>query len=88
MPLLFSTVVAMSRSGLVRKVAGSALGHGCCEWWVRCSTRTDSGLVMVAGFLTSSQAGLFASRWARRLGVQVRVSRLGQGWVARVPVHR
>ena len=76
------------RAALVSVVSGSAVGCGACEWWVRCSLHSESGLVLVAGFLSSSQAGRFASLWAGRLGVSVQCRALGRGWCVSVPVVR
>lgn len=74
----------------VRSVAGSAVGCGASSWWVRCSVRSVSGLVLVAGFASLPAASAFARRWAGRLGggVRVRPAPVGSGFCVSVPVRR
>jgi hypothetical protein len=74
----------------VRSVAGSAVGSGCESWWVRCSVRSESGLVMVVGFGSFGLASRFARRWCERLGLSVRVRFLRERgtWCVSVPVQR
>lgn len=74
----------------VRSVSGSAVGSGAGSWWVRCSVRSLSGLVLVAEFGSFAPAAGFARRWAGRLGrsVRVRPAPVGAGFCVSVPVQR
>ena len=64
-----------------RSVAGSALGSGgCASWSFRPSSRSFSGSVVVASFLSFAFASRFASLWAGRLGFFVAVRRSGSLW--------
>ena len=71
-----------------RSVSGSALGFGCCSWVFRSSSRSFSGSVVAASFLSASFASRFASAWASRLGFFVASRCLGSVWVVSVPCWR
>jgi hypothetical protein len=69
-----------------RVVSCSALGSGGCAAWVfRPSSRSFSGFVVSASFLSFAFASRFASRWASRLGFFVAVRRAGSLWSVSVP---
>ena len=53
---------------------------------LRPSSRAFSGVVLVAVFSNHQRAGVFAGRWAARLGVRVSIRRHPAGWAVSVPV--
>ena len=69
----------------LRSVAGSAVGSGSCGWSFRSSSRSFSGAVLSASFLSFAFASRFASLWAGRLGFFVAVRRSGSLWSVSVP---
>ena len=71
-----------------RSVAGSAVGSGSCGWSFRSSSRSFSGAVVSASFLSFAFASRFASVWASRLGFFVAVRRSGSLWSVSVPCWR
>ena len=52
----------------------------------RPSSRSGSGFVLVCSFACPRRAGVFAGRWAGRLGVSVSVRRSAGLWSVSVPV--
>ena len=71
-----------------RVVSCSAVGSGCCAWVFRASSRSFSGFVVSASFLSFAFASRFASRWASRLGFFCAVRRSGSVWLVSVPCWR
>lgn len=72
---------------LFRSVARSAFRAGSLASVARRPASWSAAvLVGVFGFRSSARAGAFASRWASRLGVSVRVRRSAGLWVVAVPV--
>ena len=76
-----------------RRVAGLALASGCCSWSVRSSSRSFSGSVVWAVFVSRSAAAEFARSCSRLVGFAVCVrpgvcSVFGLVWVVSVPVVR
>ena len=70
-----------------RSVAFSAFRSGSLASVARRpASWSPSVLVGVFGFRSPASAGAFASRWAARLGVAVRVRRCGSLWAVAVPV--
>ena len=70
-------------------VSGSAVGCGASSWFVRASSRSLSGFVLVASFRSCAAASAFARRWAVRLPAACRgcaVRRSGASWSVSVPV--
>lgn len=83
-----------SRVGVpFRRVVGLALSGGCCSWSLRPSSRSFSGSVVWASFVSRSGAVSFASSCSRLVGFSVAVrpgvcSVSGSVWVVSVPVVR
>jgi hypothetical protein len=83
-----------SRVGVpFRRVVGLALSAGCCSWSVRSSSRSFSGSVVWAVFVSRSSAAAFALSCSRLVGFAVAVrpavcSVSGSVWVVSVPVVR
>ena len=76
-----------------RRVSGLALSAGCCSWSVRPSSRSFSGSVVWAVFVSRSAAAEFALACSRLVGFAVAVrpgscSVSGFVWVVSVPVVR
>jgi hypothetical protein len=76
-----------------RRVAGLALAGGCCSWSLRASSRSFSGSVVWALFVSRSAAAAFALACSRLVGFAVAVrpgvcSVSGSVWVVSVPVVR
>ena len=70
-----------------RRVAGSALAHGCESWKKRISSHSWSGCVIAAYFSTLENARKFSCRWA---GVAYKfraLRRVGDRFVVSVPVE-
>jgi hypothetical protein len=53
---------------------------------LRPSSRARSGRALVCVFASAPRAGVFARRWACRLGVSVVVRRHPAGWAVSIPV--
>lgn len=96
-PVRRSFWVGSSGSGRVgvgfRRVVGLALSGGCCSWSLRASSRSFSGSVVWALFVSRSRAGSFAVVCSRLVGFAVCVrpavcSVSGLVWVVSVPVVR
>ena len=62
---------------LARAASASAFSSGCVSACVRVASWSASVLVAVFSFPSAALAGAFASSWAARLGVGVRVRRVG-----------
>jgi hypothetical protein len=83
-----------SRVGVpFRRVVGLALSAGCCSWSLRPSSRSFSGSVVWAVFVSRSSAASFALACSRLVGFSVAVrpgvcSVSGSVWVVSVPVVR
>lgn len=76
-----------------RRVSGLALSGGCCSWSVRPSSRSFSGSVVWAVFVSRAAASAFALSCSRLVGFAVAVrpgvcSVSGSVWVVSVPVLR
>jgi hypothetical protein len=76
-----------------RRVVGLALSAGCCSWSVRPSSRSFSGSVVWAVFVSRFAAAEFARSCSRLVGFAVAVrpgvcSVSGSVWVVSVPVVR
>ena len=76
-----------------RRVVGLALSGGCCSWSLRASSRSFSGEVVWAVFVSRSAAAAFALACSRLVGFAVAVrpgvcSVSGAVWVVSVPVVR
>jgi hypothetical protein len=76
-----------------RRVVGLALSGGCCSWSVRPSSRSFSGSVVCAVFVSRSAAAAFALACSRLVGFAVAVrpgvcSVSGLVWLVSVPVVR
>jgi len=72
-----------------RRVAGLALACGCWSWCVRPSSRSFTGLVLSAAFLSPGFAARFGRVASALVGVSVRVVPVGSlGWRVSVPVVR
>jgi len=70
-----------------RLVAFSAFRSGSLRSVLpRPSSRSGSGFVLVCSFASPRRAGLFAARWAGRLGVSVSLRRSAGLWAVSVPV--
>ena len=76
-----------------RRVVGLALSGGCCSWSLRASSRSFSGSVVWALFVSRAAAAGFALSCSRLVGFAVVVrpgvcSVSGLVWVVSVPVVR
>ena len=76
-----------------RRVVGLALAGGCCSWSVRSSSRSFSGSVVWALFVSRSAAAAFALACSRLVGFAVAVRPAvcpvsGAVWLVSVPVVR
>ena len=85
-----SDLVVSSPSGVPapwsRSLAFSAFGSGSLRSLVlRRSRRSFSGWVVVASFASPPRAGVFAARWAGRLGLSVVARRVGSFLAVSVP---
>lgn len=70
-----------------RRVAGSALAHGCESWEKRPSGKSWSGSVIAAAFATYDQARKYAIRWAGVAYKFCALRRVGDRFVVSVPVQ-
>ena len=70
-----------------RRVAGSALAHGCDTWEKRPSDKSWSGCVIAAAFLTFDQARKFSIRWAGVAYKFCTLRNIGGKFVVSVPVQ-
>jgi hypothetical protein len=70
-----------------RSLVGSALAAGAVRWRLRCSSRSFSGAVVVAGFSSPAAAAAFASAFGWWCGCALCVRRFAGGvWGVSVPV--
>ena len=71
----------------MKKIAGSAVGSGCYRWFIRRSTHSFTGWVLVAVFRNAQWAKAFAERWAGKCGYRFCAIRFRDGaWSVSVPV--
>ena len=95
--MVHSSFFVGSGSGRVRvgfrRVVGFALAGGCSSWLLRPSSRSFSGLVVWAFFVSRGSAAAFALVASRLVGFAVVVrpswcSSVGFCWLVSVPVVR
>ena len=70
-----------------RRVAGSALAHGCFSWEKRLSEKSWSGGVIAAAFSTFDAARTVSVRWAGVAYKFCALRRVGDNFVVSVPVQ-
>jgi hypothetical protein len=81
-----SALLSLPAPRSARGVAWSAFVSGSLRALRLRPGRSGAAFVLVCGFASAARAGLFAARWASRLGRSVVVRRCGLLWAVSVPV--